>query len=475
MNFFFRMRYLIVIYLIGLFATPDLSGKEVIIKGQSPSYAHEIIKLYQYSDQITNTEKLISECIVAGDGNFELSFDIDATTYVFSRLGVYTVYLFVEPGKTYNVVLPQKTPKSEKDLLNPYFEEVAVHLGLTNYSESELNMLIRMFNDAFNPYYKKHIYLIATGQDLMQLDKDIESIEVPFTSYSNEFFKSYREYKYAMLRHLAAQQKAKSISDMYFLNKPVLYNNPVFMELFNQIYEKYFQYFSRTTAGEKIYADINDQKSLKSLKNTLSQDEVLKNDTLLELVILKGLHDEFYNNLFSRTAMLEVLDSLISSTKLSVHKEIGINVRNKVTKLMTGFAPPDFKLYDIDSNLFSLENFKGKYLYINFCMSYSYTCLNDFDMLSGIYQRHKDLIEIVSILLDQSEKNLKDIIKKNDYHWVFLQYGNQPEIIKEYDIRGIPTYFLIDPEGKLVLSPAPGPSENFETALFKTLKARGDL
>jgi len=53
-------------------------------------------------------------------------------------------------------------------------------------------------------------------------------------------------------------------------------------------------------------------------------------------------------------------------------------------------------------------------------------------MLTGIYERHKDRIEILSISLDQTNENLKDIVKKNDYPWVFVQYSNQPEIIKEY-------------------------------------------
>jgi len=51
----------------------------------------------------------------------------------------------------------------------------------------------------------------------------------------------------------------------------------------------------------------------------------------------------------------------------------------------------------------------------------------------------------------------------------------QPEVLKEYDIRAFPTYFLIGPDGKLILSPAPSPAEDFEQRLFEIMKARGDL
>jgi hypothetical protein len=54
-------------------------------------------------------------------------------------------------------------------------------------------------------------------------------------------------------------------------------------------------------------------------------------------------------------------------------------------------------------------------------------------------------------------------------------YDRQPDVLKEYDIRAFPTYFLIGPDGKLILSPAPSPSEDFESELFEVMKARGDL
>ena len=58
---------------------------------------------------------------------------------------------------------------------------------------------------------------------------------------------------------------------------------------------------------------------------------------------------------------------------------------------------------------------------------------------------------------------------------MFLHFGTYPDIIKEYDIRGYPTYFLIDKDGKLLLSPAPSPFENMELKLFDIMRAKGDI
>jgi hypothetical protein len=76
---------------------------------------------------------------------------------------------------------------------------------------------------------------------------------------------------------------------------------------------------------------------------------------------------------------------------------------------------------------------------------------------------------------DPLEEVLRQFLAKNKYDWKFLLYDRQPGVLKDYDIRAYPTYFLIGPDGKLILSPAPSPSENFESRLFEIMKARGDL
>jgi hypothetical protein len=96
-------------------------------------------------------------------------------------------------------------------------------------------------------------------------------------------------------------------------------------------------------------------------------------------------------------------------------------------------------------------------------------------MLNGMYERHKDLLEIVTILVDNDYDVINSFLGRSNYPWTFLHYGNQANIIKEYDVRAFPTYYLIGPEGTLELSPAPSPGEEFEARLFKILREKGTL
>jgi len=453
----------------------NLNGNNTVtIYGQDTSYIGSDIVFYKYSDEISESEVEIARCKVTANGMFSITFNTEETTFVFSYLGIYRVHLYAEPWNSYEIILPPRKEKELQDFLNPYFSSTIVHLATKKYDEKELNTLIRMFNDSFLPYYNKHILDVHNKSDFSELDKNIEKMDKPFSSSKNLFFNDYRKYRYGLLRYLAYQQKSKSISDEYFKNQPVLFQNPAYMELFNKVYDKYFQHFSRTESGKKIITDIAIH-NLDSLRSTLSSDKVLGSGELIDLVILKGLHDEFYNDLYSRSALLAILDTLISTTSDTQIKNTAESIRIKATKLLVGFKPPEFNLYDKDSNLVNLESLKGKYVYLNFCSCFSYACLNEFASLKTLNDKYKDKLQIVTILLDNDENVIKSFLARSKYQWLFLHYGNQSTIIKDYDIRAFPTYYLIDPDGKLALSPSPSPTEDFEAHFFKVLRARGDI
>ena len=332
-----------------------------------------------------------------------------------------------------------------------------------------------MFNDAYIPFYNKHVSNFVNASDFSELDDDIKKIEKPFANSSNEYFNSYREYRYGILRLLANQKKVKGISEIYFRNRPVLYDNPAYMELFHQVYNRYFMFSGRTEDGKEIFNAINISGSYSQLINALTRNNNFYNDTILELVILKGVYNEFYDDNFARNGLLCILDTLMIKTEIRKNKIIGATIKQRITKLLSGYDPPAFKLFDSDSNLITLDDFKGKYVYLNFCTSYSYTCLSEFEILNTIYERHKDYLEVVTITVDPDIEKFKHFMKVNKYNWKFLYYGNQAEIINEYDVKAYPTFYLIGPDGKLIFSPSPSPSENFESRLYGAMKSRGDL
>jgi peroxiredoxin len=469
------MTFLITLFFI-ICGYNSLTAQTTVLKGNAPDYEGLELVFYRYTDYITYTEEIAGKAMVDEEGYFELTIEANEINFIFSSVGIYRMYMFIRPGRIHEIALPERKDKTSSQILNPFFEETFVHIAVLNEDENGLNRLISSFEYEFETLFADIIQGRTIIHSPASLDSLVRPIEENYSGLTEEpFFDSYREYKYGFLQHVSLQQRSRSISDRLFLNRPVLYNNPAYMELFNQIYSKYFLFFGRTRAGRKIYDDIGKYQSLARLKTTLSSNEVLKEKNLLEFVILKGLHDGFYSADFSRKDLLVILDSLRLFSQNEIHREISNNVREKVTRLLAGYEPPPFDLYDKDGKARNLADFRGKYVYLNFCTPASYTCLSEFETLQWLKNKHPDYLEIVTILLTEDLETMQDFLTIRPYDWPFLFYGNQPKILKEYDVRTFPTYYLIDREGKLILSPAPSPSENFENALFRIMRANKEL
>lgn len=468
------MRLLKVFYTVLLFLVPlAVLSQEAVVFGNSPDYKGQELVFYHYSDFITATETEIGRCKVDNNGNFSCSIKLLETTYVFSYLGIYKIYFFAEPTKKYDLILPPREDKTEAQRLNPFFRETDMQVGIANIDKNDINYLINNFDLRFNENFDQIVVDAYKGKSQANIDSLISNMELKYSTSQNQYFNSYRKYRYGLLKQVTFYKKSTSISNELFLNKPALYSNPAYMELFNLVYDKYFLFFSRTSSGNIIFKNISQDKSLSNLKETLSDNEVLSNDTLMEMVILKALYDEFFSDNFSRSALLTLLDSVYRTTKNAEHLLIAENIRAKITKLLPGFVPNNFTLLDVNDKEVTLDKFEGKYVYLNFCTTTSYTCLQEFPLLDKLYQKYGKHLEIVSISADKEVGDLKSFMKNSGYSWTFLHYGNKPDIIKDFDVRAYPTYFLIGPDRKLIYSPAPSPKENFEMKFFQILRNKG--
>ncbi len=491
-----------VVYSFWLPITANCYAQNVTIKGNAPSYIGDEFIFYTYSDLITFTDKELCRCNVQNNSDFLCSFSLSNTVKTFIHLGVYKGIIFTEPNTTYEIILPDKKEKTIADKLNPYFEETEVYFGILScetaltekfpidaYSEAttrvnpepatikgkkenELNYLIREFDDLYDDYLNDNfliIYLKAYGSDV---DTVINKIDSLFSWAENDYFNNYKKYKFAFMRHLAYQRNVKYVTKDYFLNQPVLYNNIAYMDLFVQLYDNYFSFYSKTEDGKRIFVDIAYAKSFYDLKETLNNNLALANDTFKELVILKGLHDAFYSDNFPKRAILQTLDSVRIQSTIPQHKQIAVNIKKKVTQLMKGTDAPEFELFDKNSLPVSLSQFKGKYVYLNFCTTLSFTCKQELELLNKLQEKYKEILEIITISTDEDFKKTIDYFNEHNYIWTFLHYANEPEVLKKYKIKVFPTYYLIDPDGKLIMSTAPSPDENFELYFFKILKIR---
>jgi len=354
-----------------LWGSGSAQGARVKITGRSLEYAGDSLAFLSYSNMITFSEKEIASCVVSDSGVFECDLALEEPTLIFSHLGVYNCFMYAVPGMVYKIRLPRKRQKSLADEANQFFEETSVHLSLkvtgttgdfaVPSNDEELNFLIHAFNDYFYPYYYKFTVNAYTERiDQKELKDAVENLQNPFKDIRSPFFSAYMDYRIGLLNHYGNQVSNHQIMEDYFLDRPVRYQNPAYMELFNEIFNDFFDRFNEKYPKRNLPVILNRDKDYAGLNEILIRDASLRNDSLRELVLLKEFFGGSYDQKNIRSSMLQLLDSLQANTTIDLHRNMARDIMLEITRLLPGYTPPDFELYDHDSTLIHLSDFHGE-------------------------------------------------------------------------------------------------------------------
>lgn len=329
-----------------------------------------------------------------------------------------------------------------------------------------------MFDYAYEEQLERNYYMLFRKPAQTAVDSIINEIEQSFDTIPSEFFHTYRQYKYAWLKYISYMRDWRYMSREYFNDKPVAYDNPAYMDLFNQMFTNFLRFYMNTREGERIYSDIVYEKSPSKAKQTLSNSLAVTNDTLQEMVLLKGINDAIYDYYFKPSSLQITLDSIKNTTKIDQHKQIAQNIEKKSKIVQTGTHAPDFCLADTAGVFRSVDEYQKKFVYLNFISLDSYACTQDLEQLKLLNEKTKDVIEVVSISIDEDFEKVKSYFKRHKYDWTLLDYKGDPTVIERYKVQAYPSYFLIDIDGTLCMSPASSPSENFEKQFQRIFRSK---
>ncbi len=447
------------IFICFLFCFSSLiDAQQVTIKGNAKSYAGDELSWYCYDDQITFEEKELGRAKVSENGDFIVRIDIKETILSFIHLNVFKGILYLEPGKEYEIILPQKVNKLPEDELNPYFEETEFNIRVLNSEENELNELIKSFNRLYDNYLTKYFQQFKGKLNKPIADRIILAIEKTIPEKNNLFFNDYKTYSYAALRLMAYERNKEKLNEQYFLNKPILYQNPAYMDLFNQIYSNYLADYTKTKSGKHIPMYLIKDKSLKKIKASLAETPIFQDDAFQDLIICKSLFDNFYKDDYPHESIIFMMDS-VKMFANKENKKIADNIYNRITSLLLDFLTPDFQLPDMENKLYSMSQFRNKFVYLSFINPKSYTCLQELEVLKEMYSKKYEMLEMISIFVCENKEEMDRLVKSKGYNWPILYYSKNKDLLKAYKVRVYPTYYLINPESKLAMSPAFPPTE----------------
>ncbi|MBP6568395.1 MAG: TlpA family protein disulfide reductase [Saprospiraceae bacterium] len=126
----------------------------------------------------------------------------------------------------------------------------------------------------------------------------------------------------------------------------------------------------------------------------------------------------------------------------------------------------------------NIENIKGHYTLIDLWATWCQPCLYAMPALGDIYEKYRyDGLRVVSISLDgeTAKDKWKNTIERENMYWdnYIMPEGFDSDLCRQLGIKAIPHYILLDPDGRIMLENAPGPSDpNLTLVLDRLLKGK---
>ena len=114
--------------------------------------------------------------------------------------------------------------------------------------------------------------------------------------------------------------------------------------------------------------------------------------------------------------------------------------------------PVDLKFTAADGRKVNLAQLRGKVVLLYFCASWCPPCVHEFPGVKATYDKlHPHGFEIIGISLDQTRASFDDYTKRKKIPWPqhYEEKSWDGWLMKQFNVRGIPTQILIDQKGRI--------------------------
>ena len=446
-------KYKTLIVLIFLLLTCNVANSQNVKITGKVNEPDALIRLLTYNDMLTYEQTLVFETKSDADGNFLIEAEIDDVVMAQIAVNLERVDFLIKPDATYDIEIV--IPEQKKNV--SYFEREIPELKIVNINDDDLyyqyhvtNMIIDDFLvDNFNQLYRGRKYYLLDSLDV-KIERNLNKIK-------SDFVKNNVIYRKAAIQMIVDNDNAKKVVNQYFNKQNILYSNPAYMDLFQEIFTNYFtaRNFNQLELEQMLYADYGRFMSYLKEKDVF----LAENENLAEIIIAYNLKSMFYEFSEDRVAILEKLNSIGQNSKNQKNKEIVEDILKQINRLSFNSDAPDFSLKDKNGKIVKLSDYKDDMLLLQFVDEVSSMTDYQFELLKDFSNQWQDTIKVVTIATKDSFDDFNKMFEGKNYKWTLLNLDNEILLLEKYQIRLFPDYVILGKNGKIGMSPAPSPEQ----------------
>lgn len=373
--------------------------------------------------------------------------------------------LYLEPNQTLNFVLDIENPEAISftgDLAaeNEYsVKKSAIRKEVLGTKRKDLYALDeKSYLDKVNDVTKKSTDLLNTSTFKSKSFKKLETKNI-------DYGKASLLQTYPVYHGYVTENESFVVSDSFpKVDANINYDDADDYN-FSPVYRDLVQFnFDKSVQGEVEKGGKNDDVLISKLKTIKSEN--IKNDLVEKSSYYVSLTSENLDGMYN--------DFLSLSTDETFKKNL-TEKYNKLKLVTKGKPSPKFNYENHKGGTTSLDDLKGKYVYVDVWATWCGPCVAEIPALKEVEKKYYGKnIEFVSISVD--DKKDYDKWKKfvTDKQMIGTQlYADsswKSQFVQDYVIEGIPRFILIGPDGNIISGDAPRPSDEALIKLFDDYK-----
>ena len=414
----------------------------IVLSGQVKNQTSTSIVISHLDNQ-----ELVSTELDA-DGRFSMSAQIEDGYYLL-EYGRYSTYVYLYPDDKINLVF---------DAGN--FEGTLVFDGQgserNNYLTNKSKVHAQLTQDLEAFYQKDEVTYLENLKKLKNTHAN------SLSNYDVESFFKIDEVKSLEYERLLSIQNYKSNIEFYLGDEispsEDFYKPLEILKLDNEKdYRKqpYFRYLVNSIWNKRIEEAHDVEGMLEVLRQVPSQT--------LAIDLITGFYSKISSDKERSKDYLDLIKRVTNHKPFVEASEKQYQETLKAQGLKPGDTSPKFKYESIDGKKVSLNDLKGKYVYIDVWATWCAPCIKQVPYLKQLEERYHDKnIVFVSISVDKEEvkPTWKKMVANKELGGLqlFADKSFESAFMDAYAVNSIPRFILIDPEGKVVDAEAPRPS-----------------
>jgi thiol-disulfide isomerase/thioredoxin len=389
--------------------------------------------------------------------------------------GLYTVSdgnfpyeLYFRPGKSYTI---QYTFNPEKMLLGKDVKIGGYESPINQYFITK-NQEKTFFNPGEESLEKEYTQKLANWKK-NEL-KRVSNFQLPTTISANEKKRIEFEYLFNLFLYsrfnemrdstFQPSQQVLSILNIDYNNEKEYHKYSLYRRLVYEYYLKQLESIEKDSLKVNPTFDLRQNRIRlisKIVPNDYIRNSIISDIVIYDLKEVKNI-EIYYSDFIEKY-----------TGENSKRKEEALDVYLRLTKLKKGTSSPLFFDYtNFKGGKNSLEDFKGKYVFIDIWATWCGNCWNEFPFIRKMEEKYKDKnIVFLSISMDEDKQKWIKTIEKEHLPGIQLLFnGKNDSFIKEFAVYGIPRYILIDTEQKIINYSTARPSDvKLISQLFKEI------